>query len=156
MWHQYHDEDWGPVVLHNSTDCAVPLTWLLLYVQLTVDLIVNHNMLVNIRLVRYKDAIHVQYNIRVNIINHRGNLPGYRTVWHKPTVISNILLMSRATRKFQMVFDGEVKIFFRVILPYREVMFELSPNILYYFDSVDQESSVLLINTVSENHEVFT
>ena len=32
----------------------------------------------------------------------------------------------------------------------REVIFQLSPNGLYYFDVADRENSVLLLNMVSE------
>ena len=35
--------------MHNATGQAVPLTWLLLDSQLTVDLIVDPRMLLNIR-----------------------------------------------------------------------------------------------------------
>ena len=38
----------------------------------------------------------------------------------------------------------------------REVKFQLSPNMLYYFDAADRENSVLLLNTVLENREGFT
>ena len=34
--------------------------------------------------------------------------------------------------------------------------FQLSPNGLYYFDVVDMENGVLLLNTVSENWGGFT
>ena len=55
-WHQFHVEGWGaqdfeghtPVAMHNSTEQAVPLTWLLLDSQLTVELIANTRMLLNI------------------------------------------------------------------------------------------------------------
>ena len=43
-----------------------------------------------------------------------------------------------------------------MVLPDREVRFQLIPNTLYYFDYADRESSVLMINTVSENREGFT
>ena len=43
-----------------------------------------------------------------------------------------------------------------MVLPDREVRFQLSPNGLYYFDAMDRESSVLLLNTVSDNHGGFT
>ena len=43
-----------------------------------------------------------------------------------------------------------------MVLPDREVKFQLSPNGMYYFDAADRENSVLLLNTVSENREVFT
>ena len=38
-----------------------------------------------------------------------------------------------------------------MVLPDREVKFQLSPNGLYYFDAEDRENSVLLLNKVSEN-----
>ena len=43
--------------MHNNTGHAVPLMWLLLDSQSTVELIANEKMLVNIRTVRGKDAI---------------------------------------------------------------------------------------------------
>ena len=85
----------------------MPLTWLLLDNQSTVDLITNAKMLVNIRTVQGEDAIRVYYNRGVNIVNRVGNLPGYGTVWYKPTGIANFLLMSRAMKKFWVVFDSE-------------------------------------------------
>ena len=56
-WHQFHAKGWGAgdfeghtlIAMHNATGRAVPLTWLLLDSQLTIDLIANSNMLVNIR-----------------------------------------------------------------------------------------------------------
>ena len=47
------------MAMHNATGRAVPLTWILLYSQSTVDLIENKKMLVNIRKVRGKDSIRV-------------------------------------------------------------------------------------------------
>ena len=95
------------VAVHNATGQEVPLTWLLLDIQSTVDLIANPKMLVNIRKVRDKDAIWVHCNSRVNIVDRVGYLPGYRTVRHKPTGIANTLSMSRATNKFRVVFDSK-------------------------------------------------
>ena len=43
-----------------------------------------------------------------------------------------------------------------MVLPDREVKFQISPNGLYYFNAADREDSVLLLNTVSENREGFT
>ena len=43
-----------------------------------------------------------------------------------------------------------------MVFPDREVRFQLIPNRPYYFDVVDRENSVLLLNTVSENREGFT
>ena len=59
-WHQFHFEGWGaqdfeghaPVAVHNATGRAVPLTWFLLKIQSTVDLIANAKILVNTRKVQ--------------------------------------------------------------------------------------------------------
>ena len=64
--------------------------------------------------------------------------------------------MSRSTKKFRLIFDSEGGNFFRMVLPDREVKFQLSPNGLYYFDAAYRENGVLLLNTVSENREGFT
>ena len=43
-----------------------------------------------------------------------------------------------------------------MVLPDREIRFQLSPNEIYYFDASDREKRVPLINTVSDNREGFT
>ena len=43
-----------------------------------------------------------------------------------------------------------------MVLPDREVRFQLSPDGLYYIDAADRENIVPLIDTVSENREGFT
>ena len=142
--------------MHNNTSQVVPLTWLLLNSQSAVELIANPIMLLNIRTVRSEYSICVHCNSRFKVVDRVSDLPGYKTVWYEPTGIANILSMSRATKKFWVIFDSEGGKFFRMVLPYREVRFKLSPNGLYYFDATDRENSVLLLNTVSENREGFT
>ena len=88
-----------------------------------MDLIANPKMLVNIRKVRGEDAIRVHCNSKFNFVDRVGDLPGYRTVWYEPTGIVNTLSMSRATKEFRVVFDSEGRIFFRMVLPDREVRF---------------------------------
>ena len=64
---QFHVEVWGEqdfeghatVTMHNSNGCKVPLTWILLDIQSTVDLIENAKILVQIRTVRDENAIRV-------------------------------------------------------------------------------------------------
>ena len=43
-----------------------------------------------------------------------------------------------------------------MVLPDREIKYQLSPNGLYYFDVADRDNSVLLLNMVSNNREGFT
>ena len=86
------------MAMHNATGRAVPLTWLLLDSQSTVDLIANPRMFLNIREVRSKDAIHVHCNSGVKVVDRVDDLPGYGSVWYELTEIANILSMSRATK----------------------------------------------------------
>ena len=101
----------------------MPLTWLLLDIQSTVDLIANPRMLLKIRRVRSKDAIHVHCNSGLKVVDRIGELPGYGTVWYEPTGIANILSMSIATKKFRVICDSEGSNFFRMVLTDREVKF---------------------------------
>ena len=142
--------------MRNNTGQEVPLTWLLLDSQSTVELIDNSRMLLNIRRVRSEDAIRVHCNSGVKVMDKIGELPGYGTVWYEPTGIANILSMSREANKSRAIFDSEGGNIFRMVLPDKEVKFQLSTNGLYYFDAVDRENGVLLLNTVSKNREVFT
>ena len=58
----------------------MPLTWLLLDSQSTVDLIANPRMLINIRRVRSKYSIRVHCNSRVKVLDRIGKLPSYGNV----------------------------------------------------------------------------
>ena len=55
------------------------------------------------------------------------------------TGIANILSMSRVTKKFRGIFDSGGGNCFRMVLPDREVKFQLSTNGLYYFDAAERE-----------------
>ena len=56
-WHPFYAKGWvsrdferhTPMAMHNATGRLVPLTWLLLDIQLTVDLIANPKMPLNVR-----------------------------------------------------------------------------------------------------------
>ena len=96
------------------------------------------------------------FNSGVKVVDRGGDLPGYGTVWYEPTWIANILSMSMATKKFWVLFDSEGRNFFRMVLPDREVRFQLIPNGLYYFDAAYRENNMLILNTMLENPEGFT
>ena len=117
--------------MHNNAGQTVPLTWLLFDRQSMVDLITNPRMLMKIRRVRSEYAIRIHCNSGIKVVDRISELPGYRNFWYEPTIIANILSMSRATKKFRVVFDSEGGNFFRMVLPDREVKFQLSPNGLY-------------------------
>ena len=78
-------------------------------------------------MVRGKDAIRVHCNSGVKILDRVGDLPGYGTVWYEPTGIVNIFSMSRATKKFRICFYSKGGNVFRIVLPDKEVRFQLIP-----------------------------
>ena len=121
-----------------------------------MDIIANPRMLLNIRRVRSEDANRVHCNSRVKVMDRIGDLPRYGTFSYEPTGISNIMSMLRATKKFRVIFESLGRNFFRMVLPDREVKYQISPNGLYFFDAADRENGVLLLNMVSENRERFT
>ena len=104
--------------MHNAPGRAVPLTWILLESQLTVDLIANPKILINIRKVQGKDAIRVHCNSRVKILDRVGDLPVYGTVLYKLTGITNIFSMSRAKSSTHSVSQGFLSPFLGGSLPY--------------------------------------
>ena len=114
--------------MHNDTGRAVPLTWFLLDSQSTLDLIANPRMLLKIRKVRSEYAIRLHCNSGVKVMDRVGDLPGYGTLWYETTGIANILSMSRATKKFRVIFDSEGRNCFRMVLPDRGVKFQFSPT----------------------------
>ena len=93
--------------MHSATGRAVLLTCLLIDIQLTVDLISNPKILLNVKKVWGKYDIHVHCNSKVKILDRVSDFPGYRTVWYEPTVIANIPSMSRVTKKFLVVFNSK-------------------------------------------------
>ena len=94
------------MAVHKATGCVVPLTWILLDSHSTVYLIANPKIMVNISKVRVKYAIWVHCNSGSKIVDRVGDLPGYVTVWYKPTGIAKILSMSRAKNKCRVVFNN--------------------------------------------------
>ena len=73
----------APVVMHNDTEGAVPLTCLLLDSQSMVDLIANPRMLLSIRKMQSEETIRVYCNSRFKVVDRVRDLPGYRNclVW---------------------------------------------------------------------------
>ena len=100
--------------------------------------------MLNIKKVWSKDTICVHCNSGFKVMDRVGDLPGYRTVYYKPTGIANILSRSGATKKFRVIFNSEGGNFFRMVLPDSEVRCQLSPNGLYYLNAADRDNSVLL------------
>ena len=79
-------------VENKKSDGGIPMSWILLDNQSTVNVFMSHHLLGNIRTIAATMKIHC--NAGVSHTNQVGDLPGYGTVWFHPSGIANILSLS--------------------------------------------------------------
>ena len=130
----------------------LPPSWLLLNSESTIYIIANKAMVSNIKISSSLITLHC--NSGPQQVEYTNELNGYRRVWYDPKAITNILSLYRTTRKYRVVFNSKASNCFRMMLPWREVVFNVSTNGLYYHDTVDR--AIVLVKTVTENNEGFT
>jgi hypothetical protein len=100
----------------------------------------------NIREIPYH--LDLNCNAGTRRTNTVGDLPGYGTVWYDPGGISNILSMSRASKKHRVSFDSEQGNTFLVTKPDgTNFEFIQSDAGFYYIDNSNQ--GVALVTTVA-------
>ena len=102
----------------------LPPIWFLLNSKSTKDIITHKAMVLNIKKLERPISIHCNTGSRQ--VEYTSDLNGYGRVWYDPKAIEKILSLSRATRKYQVVFDREAGNFFRMMLAGREVVFNVS------------------------------
>ena len=98
-------------VVHDQTHLEtrhgghLPMEWVLLDNQSTINVFVNRRLLKNIRRIEQYMYIHCTAGVtRTNLV---GDLPGYGTVWFHPDGIANILSLSRVKTKYRITFDSD-------------------------------------------------
>ena len=126
--------------------------WLLLDSESSIDIFSNKAMVSNTR--KSPSLITIHCNVGSRQVEHTAVLNGYGILWYDPKAIANILSLSRATRKYRVVFHSESRNCFMMMLTEREVVFNVSTNSFYYHGTVDR--AIVIVDTVEENHEVFT
>ena len=123
----------------------LPPSWFLLNRESTIDIIANKAMVSNIKILERPISLHC--NVGSRQVEYTTNLNRYRRVWYDPKAIANILSLSRATRRYKVVFDRKAGNLFRMILAGREVFSNVSANGIYYHDTVD--CAIVLVKTVA-------
>ena len=81
--------------------------------------------------------------------NQKGYLKNYSDVWYHENAIANILSLSNVKRKYRVTYDSAKENVFIVHKPKELIIFQESPNGLYYHNTIDR--NVVLLNTVEEN-----
>ena len=120
--------------------------------EFTIDTISNKAMMKNIQRSPKPTTLHC--NVGSRQVEYTSELKGYGRVWYNQKSIANNLSLSCATRKYRGVFNSKDGNYFRLMLPGREVVFNVSTNGLYFHDTVDRIT--ILLNMVADNREGFT
>ena len=128
--HVVHDQ----THLETRHGVCLPLEWVLLDNQSTIDVFVNRRLLENIRWIDQYMYIHCTVGVtRTNLV---GELPGYGTVWFHPDGIANILSLGRVKTKYQITFNCDENNEFIVHKPDKSTRnFKESSHGLYYHDT---------------------
>jgi len=79
---------------------GIPSSWILLDSQSTVDMFSNKKLLTNIR--DSKRTLTLYCNAGKAIINQKGDLKGYGSVWYYPQGITNILSLRNIEKKHKV------------------------------------------------------
>ena len=153
-------------VVHDQTHLEtrhggrLPMEWVLLDNQSTINVFVNRWLLKNIRRIEQYMYIHCTAGVtRTNLV---GDVPGYGTVWFHPDGIANILSLSRVKTKYWITFDSDENNEFIVHKPDGSTRnFKESSCGLYYHDTSTvvtgvAEAGTVLITTVADSASNYT
>ena len=135
----------------SKTRSGIPVSWMLLDSQSTIDVFSNAELLTEIH--ESDTTLRIRCNAGMKTTKLKGHLSGYGWVWYYPEGIANILSLSRVKERYRVTFDSAMDNSFHVhkddgkILKFREAC-----RRLYYFDTDEREEEAhMLITTVDDN-----
>ena len=96
----------------NKNKCRVPVNWLLLDIQSTVDVICNPRIVKNIWKCPGGGSVTIHCNAGTRKVKMVADLKNYGIVWFDQGAIANILSLTRVARQFRVSFESKVGRFF--------------------------------------------
>ena len=143
------------ITFSMQCDHTIPMTWILLDNQATVDVFGNAALLHNIHDIT--TPLHIQGITGVQVITQQGNLPGHGLVWYHPHVSVNILSMAKLKQQYHITYDSDKENAFIVREPnttHIKYIFKESHDGLYYHDLNNIQQ--VCITTVTENKQKYS
>jgi len=135
-------------------EVAIPKTWILLDSQSTVDVFSNPSLLSNIH--DTNKSLVLYCNAGKAIINKKGDLKGYATVWFYPSGIANTLSLSNVWKKCKVTYDSTLNEGFLVHKADSTTqVFRPSKKGLFFSDVQDNAGHVF-VNTVAKNKSEYS
>ena len=131
---------------------TIPITWILLDNQATVDVFGNAALLNDIH-----DISTICGITGVQVITQQGNLPGHGLVWYHPHVLVNILSMAKLKQQYHITYDSGKENAFIVRehnTAHIKYIFKESHDGLYYHDLNNIQQ--VCITTVTENKQKYS
>ena len=143
------------ITFSMQCDHTIPMTWILLDNQATVDVFGNATLLHSIHDIT--TPLHIRGITGVEVITRQGNLPGHRLVWYHPHVSVNILSMAKLKQQYHITYDSDKENAFIVREPnttHIKYIFKESHDGLYYHDLNNIQQ--VFITTVTENKQRYS
>ena len=135
-----------------SSKRGIPITWMLLDNQSTVDVFSNADLLTNIH--KGDRCLTIRCNAGEKSTSWRGKLPGYGWVWYYPDGIANILSLSRVKERYRVTYDSATDNCFHVHKGNKKIIrFQEASRRLYYFDTADRDETGTMLITIVENNK---
>ncbi|VEU34053.1 unnamed protein product [Pseudo-nitzschia multistriata] len=141
----------------SHSEGGVNPNWILLDSESSCNLIVNPDLLENIRVAPNGQTMHIYCNSGIAKTNMIGELPGFGKVWYYDGGIANVLSLALVSDRFRVTMDTDCDNALYVHRPGGGARrFKRSKCNLYYCDMAQASGTVLTITSVEGRQSEFS